>query len=181
MSTITPLESPASFDVFLLDGEASPPCVILSGGERVIEINDQGQPLTIGANSVVRMVKNITVTYGFKLWKPEHFALKTRWEAMLEAGGLKTNPRVYSLIDERVRYLKRVFYEGQTPQGVDAPGGPWNWKITLHEWKRIAVQLGPVRAPQNAVERAIQDVSAQNATLNWQLAAMQARQKAGKP
>lgn len=188
MSAPTVLQDPSAFDVFTIDGDASPGISkILSGGERKIKIADQGQPLTLGANTVVQMVENITTTWGFKLWLPSHFKQRDAWIAMFESGGKRSSPRVYMLGERRAPWIKRVIYEGTSPQDNDAPGGPWTWKLTLHEYNRIAV-YGGVVAPNDATTRAIESLSASNAADNKQLEALKAadasrkaRQKAGVP
>jgi hypothetical protein len=171
MSSPTVLQSPHAFDFITLSELGRSPGFIESfeGGGRRIEIQDQGQLLTLGANSVVRMVKNRVVTYHFRLMTVDDFATRDRWLAALESNGKRTNPKVYTITDLAIPTLKRVIYEGEDPQKKVRPGGPWDWTLILHEWNRIAPYGGPVKPPQTATERAIADLSAQNAALQKQL------------
>lgn len=178
--SLNPITTPNAFDFFMIDGDFCPGLSkIISGGGKKLKVEDQGQPLTMGANTVVRLVENTVVTYGFKLWLPYHFEQRDKWQAMFLANGSRYNPKVYNIIDPRVPWLKKVIYEDVQPQGNEAPGGPWTWTITLHEWNRMKVAGGAVR-PKSALEQAIEDTSKANAVLNKELEAMKAKTKAGK-
>lgn len=146
MSAPSVLESPQSYDYFTLNGERSPGIAkITSGGGRKVVIEDQGQFLTFGKNSVVRNRENAVLTYSFKLWLPGHFDTKRRWQAMFEAGSNKVNPTPYAFQDLNVNpAITKVIFEDENPQQPDAPGGPWQWVIVLHEYKRIKKAGGPV-------------------------------------
>ncbi len=147
------LTTPRNYDRFTLDGDESPGLSeITSGGERKIEIVDQGQPLTRGKNTVVRSVENIVITWGFKLGIGETaaareatFTKRDAWIAMLEEGARRAKPRVYTLKDPRAPWLTRVCLQGFKPQGVIAPGGPWDWQLVMHEYNRVKPYGGPLQ------------------------------------
>jgi hypothetical protein len=142
------LDTPTQYNTFTLDGDTSPGiAVITSGGERKIEIADQGQLLTRGKNTVVRSIENIVVTYGFRLWLPEHFAKRDAWISMLEEGARRTQVRVYKLRDLNMPWLTQVCLQGFKPQTPIAPGGPWDWQLVLHEYNRIKTFGGPLKPP----------------------------------
>lgn len=171
MSTPSVLDLSEAYDYFTLSilGRSPGVCKIISGGGHKVKIEDQGQPLTLGANSVVRQLPNIVTTWGFRLWRPEHFKARDRWRDTLIVNGAKQNPQVYDIVDLRAPNLKRVIYEEQDPQDNEKPGGPWTWKLTLHQYSRLAPYGGPVKAPQTLVEKALVETGAANAALQKQL------------
>ena len=184
------LDNPTLYDWFTLDGDRSPGiAVITSGGERKIEIADQGQLLTRGKNTVVRSVENIVVTYGFKLGigfsaaeRQANFAKRDAWIAMLEEGTRRAQPRVYTLRDLNMPWLTKVCLQGFSPQTPLAPGGPWDWKLTLHEYNRIKPFGGPLKPPitGNAIAAASAQRDAALKALDNAVAAGKARRAAGQ-
>lgn len=145
MSAPSVLEAPQTRDYFMLNGERSPGIAkITSGGGRKVVIEDQGQPLTFGKNSVVRGRANMVITYGFKLWLPAHFAQKLRWQAMFETGSNTLNPVPYKFVDLEIPNVSKVIYEDEDPQKPASPGGPWDWTVTLHEYRRVKRAGGPI-------------------------------------
>lgn len=138
------LVTPGQYDVFVLDIGQSPGISVLTDGARKIDINDQGQLLTLGKNTVVRARENVVATYDFKLWEPEHFATRDAWIDIFESGSKTQPPRIYTIRDLRMPWVSKVIYQGMKPQGVDKPGGPWNWQLTLHEYVRVKPFGGPI-------------------------------------
>lgn len=175
------LTTPGRYDWFTLDGDRSPGlAVITGGGERKVEIVDQKQPLTRGANTVVRSIENIQITYGFRLGigdddasREADFAKRDAWIAMLEEGTRRAQVRVYKLVDLNVPWLTRVCLQGFKPQTPLAPGGPWDWQLVLHEYNRVKPFGGPLQptTKQGAINAAL---NKQNDALNAVLAARQA-------
>lgn len=146
MASPTVLTTPRSFDFFRLDGERSPGrAIIMGGGNRKEKIQDQQQPLTTGANTVVQGSENSVITYQLHMWEPGHFDTWRRWEAMfLEGRKKRPNPRVYALVDLNISWLTKVIYEDMTPQKDEKPGGPWTRTLVLHEYNRVKPYGGPI-------------------------------------
>lgn len=183
--TISVLKSPRSFDKFTLDGSISPgDCVIASGGGKKVEIVDQGQPLTTGKNTIVRSIENVVVTYGFKLYSQADIDQRDAWIAMLLAGTLTRPVRVYKIVDNNALWIKRVCFEAFNPQTPLAPGGPYDWSITLHEYNKVKPFGGPLKPPVtgNAIADATKArdsaLNALNAAVAAQAAARRAHEKA---
>lgn len=180
------LTSPKDFDFFTLDGDRSPGlAVITSGGDRKIEIADQGQLLTRGKNTVVRSIENIVVTYGFRLGlgataadREASFKKRDAWIAMLEEGARRASVRVYSIVDLNMPWLKKVCLQGFKPQTPLAPGGPWDWQLVLHEYNRIKPFGGPL-APTTVQGAKNAALNKEAADLSKQIAARQSARRAG--
>lgn len=151
----TTIESPSSRDVFTLDGDTCPgKSEIVSGGEAADKIEDQPQLLTKGANTVVRGTLNAVTVYKLTMFTIPQLQKWMTWEKMfLEGRSRVPNPRVYQLQDLRYSWVGRVIFEKMTPEGVDAPGGPWTRQLTLHQWNRVAPYGGPIRV--QAIDAAI--------------------------
>ena len=187
MSVIT---NPHAYDTFTLDGDESPGLSeIASGGERKVEIVDQGQLLTRGKNTVVRSVENIVITYKFRLGigftdaqREANFAKRDAWIAMLEEGTRRAQVRVYTLNDLRAPWLRKVCLQSYGPQNTLAPGGPYEWSLSLHEYNRIKPFGGPLKPPVTgdaiAKASAARDVALK--ALDGALAASKARRAAGQ-
>jgi hypothetical protein len=180
-----PTTSPSSYDSFTLNGQLIPGIAeIISGGDIERDIQDQTQPQTGGANTVVRQRKNMVITYGIRMWTAAHFAALGPIEAMLVAGDSQTPVASYAYVDNRRPRVTKVVWQTDAALKTQKPGGPWQRVWTFHEYNRPTSYGGAVKPPQNAVEKAIADVSAQNAMLNKQLAdmtaALQAAARAGK-
>lgn len=184
------LKNPTGYDTFALDGDVCPGLSeIKSGGERKVEIVDQGQLLTRGKNSVVRSIENIVITYGFRLGigftdaqREANFTKRDAWIAMLEEGTRRTQVRVYTLSDLRVPWLRKVCLQSYGPQNPLAPGGPWEWTLTLHEYNRIKPFGGPLKPPVtgSALADATKARDAAQAALAKGVAAGKARRAAGQ-
>lgn len=178
------LTTPTRYDWFTLDGDRSPGiAVITSGGERKVEIVDQKQPLTRGANTVVRSIENIQISYGFRLGigndaasREADFAKRDAWIAMLEEGTRRPQVRVYKLADPNVPWLTRVCLQGFKPQTPLAPGGPWDWQLVLHEYNRVKPFGGPLQPPVtgSAIADATRERDIALGALNKTVAARQA-------
>lgn len=184
MSVIT---TPRLYNWFTLDGDRSPGlAVITSGGDRKIEIVDQGQLLTRGKNTVIRSIENIVVTYGFKLGigdsdaqREADFTKRDAWIAMLEEGSRRAQPRVYKLVDLNMPWLTRVCLQGFKAQTPLAPGGPWDWQLVLHEYNRIKAFGGPLRpTTEQGARNAV--LSAEASALSKQVDAAKLRRAAGQ-
>jgi hypothetical protein len=178
-----PIAAPYTRDSFTLDGNIRSPglAILRSGGNQHEDIQDMGQPLTRGKNTLVRATDNIVAEYEIRLWLPEHFTAWDTFEAMLFEGKSRTpNPRTYTFIDPRVPRLTMVIVEDIGPEMIVARGGPWYHTVKFHQWQRIRMYGGPAQAPKNPVEQAIESLSAQNRALDQQLAAAQAAAKQGK-
>lgn len=181
------LDDPRARDFFTLDGDQSPGlATIISGGERKIEIVDQGQPLTLGKNTVVRSIENIVITYGFKLGigktdedRAATFKKRDTWIAMLEEGARRRPPRVYKLSDLNCPWLTRVCLQGFKPQTALAPGGPWDWALTLHEYNRVKPFGGPLK-PTTEQGKRNAALNTENEGLSKTLVARRAARKAGQ-
>jgi hypothetical protein len=178
------LDSPGSFDYIMLDGQQSPGvCVISSGGEREYDIQDQAQPLTLGANTVQRQQKNIQVTYDFTLWTDADFVGRDAWIQMFGTGARAKPPRVYQLADLNMGWCTRVLVQKWGPQTPKAGGGPWKWSITLHEYVRAKPFGGPA-LPPDAQDAALAanaaTIAAYHATLGDVVAGQGLAARAGK-
>lgn len=170
MSAPLVTELPKRYDYITLDGDRSPGLLVsIDDGDRKIEINDQGQLLTLGANTVVRQRKNVVLVYTFKLWEPGHLQTRDRWIKMLDEGSARQPPRVYQLADLSTPYVKRVILESFSNQKVDKPGGPWMWKLGLHEYNRVKTYGGPIK-PEDALDRIIKANDQRIADLTSRLA-----------
>jgi hypothetical protein len=146
MSAPTVRQQPTVFNTFRLDGDLSPGVSTIGGGEAEEEIQDQRQPLTTGANSVVQFSKNAVLVYTLTLWEDADLRKwEDQWEPMFLAGRAKRPVRVYKLSDRRVTWVKQVIFQKMTPQGIDKPGGPWTRVLTLHQYNRVAPYGGPVK------------------------------------
>ncbi len=181
MSGPTVLESPLSFDYFTLDGQRSPGVSkIASGGLAKEKIQDQQQPLTTGANTVVQMSENAIVTYELRLWLPGHLQTWNRWEAMFLEGRKRRPPRAYTIVDLRYSWVTKVIFEAMEPQKTEAPGGPWSRGLVLHQWVKTKPYGGPIKP--GFLDSEITAQSAKVERLTKQLASSNelARQKAGK-
>jgi hypothetical protein len=145
----TVLDNASVYDFFLLDSDPSPGIATIdSGGEREFDIQDQAQPLTLGSNTVQRLQKNATITYGFKLWLPAHFEKRDAWIDMFTEGAARRpNPRVYALTDLNAKWVRRVLVQKWGPQKPKAPGGPWDWMVMVHEYVRVKPFGGPALPP----------------------------------
>ena len=141
------LDNPSARDKFQLDGIYSPGISKISGGETKDEIVDQKQPLTAGANTVVRSSLNTVITYELTLWTRVDLQSWAAWEAMFLEGRTRRPPRVYKLTDGRFSWMPRVVFESMTPEEVVKPGGPWKRTVTLHQYNRVAPYGGPLTAP----------------------------------
>lgn len=180
MSIPSVLVTPGAYNYFTLDiGQSPGIATITSGGDRKIEIADQGQPLTLGKNTVVRSRENVVVTYGFKLWTTADFATRDNWIAIFEAGSQSQPPRVYTITDLNIPWLKRVIYQGAGPQKPKAPGGPWDWELTLHEYVRVKPFGGPI-LPPDADDKTLNAIGAAIVTQQARLAAAVAASKRTK-
>jgi hypothetical protein len=148
MSIATVATAPTTYDYFTLDGNRHPGLsVIESGGEASEKVEDQAQPLTKGANTVVRGTNNAVATYTVRMWTDADLGTwQNTWIPMFLAGRQRTpNPRVYTLVDLRFSWVKRVIFEKLSPMKTEKPGGPWSWALTLHEYNRIAPYGGPLK------------------------------------
>ncbi len=118
MATPTVREQPRMRDFFTLDGERSPGrAKISSGGEDKEDIQDVGQALTKGKNTIVRSSENPVITYELFMWEIGHLQTWDRWEKMLLEGKARTpNPRVYTFRDLRARWIQRVIYQSMAPE-----------------------------------------------------------------
>lgn len=178
MSSPSVLDSPGDYDYFTLNGEASPGIAKrVSGGGRKIVIEDQGQILEFGKSTVVRSRNNAVITYGFKLWLPAHFAQKERWVAMFEAGCDTLNPKPYRFVDLSIPNVTKVIYEDEDPQKPAAPGGPWDWTLTLHQFLKRKKAGGPIipgalDAQLNAQRAINEGKAAKLASLQGQVASL---------
>ena len=179
---MNPIQNPASRDIFTLDGKFTCPGVakIKSGGNQHVTVQDMGQPLTTGKNTLVRSVENIVVTYEIRLWTLADFAAWDTFEAMLAEGKARyPTPRSYVFGDLRIPRLTKVIVEDIGPEMVIARGGPWAHDVTFHQWSRVKQAGGAVRPPATAAQIEIASLTADNGALNNQLAAAQAAARAG--
>lgn len=174
MSAPTVRERPTAYDFFTLDGERSPGiAIITSGGNRKEKIQDQQQPLTTGANTVVQGSENSVITYQLQLWEIGHLQTWRRWESMFLAGRKqRPNPRVYTIVDLNVSWLTKVIYEDMTPQKPEKPGGPWTRTLVLHEYNRVKPYGGPI--VPGFLDKQLAAQGAVNAGLQKQLIGLQA-------
>lgn len=172
--------TPTQYNTFTLDGDRCPGiAVITSGGERKIEIVDQGQLLTRGKNTVIRSIENVVITYGFKLWEEADFKKRDAWIAMLEEGTRRAQVRVYALGDLNAPWVKKVCLQGFKPQTPLSPGGPWDWQLVLHEYNRVKPFGGPLR-PTTEQGRKNAVLSAEAKALSDKVDAAKARRAAGQ-
>jgi len=176
-----PISSPSTHDVFVLEGNIVCPgvAIITSGGSQKEDVQDMQQPLTRGANTIVRATKNVVVTYEIRLWTSDHFTAWNAFEAMLRDGKGRTPPRSYTFSDPRLPWLSKVIVEEIGPEMKIARGGPWKHDVTFHEWKRIRAYGGAVQAPKTQAQIDIANLTTENAGLNKQLAAAQKAAAAG--
>lgn len=182
MSSPTVRERPSAYNTFMLDGQRCPGISVPSGGEAKEKIDDQRQPLTTGANTVVQFSENEVVTYTLTLWEIGHLQAWNAWEAMFLDGRSRRPPRVYSIVDLRASWLKKVVFQSMGMQAVENPGGPWTRTLVLHAWKRIKPYGGPVKP--GFLDAQIAAVQADTATLRAQQAATStqvAHMPSGKP
>ena len=166
---------PSSHDVFRLDGDVCPGfSVITSGGNHKIKIQDQQQPLTTGANTIVQGVENAVITYQIWMWEDVDLRKWTdKWEPMFLAGSKRRpNPQVYNLIDLRCAWLTRVIYEDMQPEKNERPGGPWTRTLVLHEYNRVKPYGGPI--VPGFLDKQLAAQTATNAALQKQLIGLQA-------
>jgi hypothetical protein len=174
------LDQPSARDHFSLDGDPSPGVSKISGGETKDEVVDQKQPLTMGANTVVRSTLNTVTTYELVLWTAADLKKWNQWEAMFLEGRKRRPPRVYTLTDLRFSWSGRVIFEAMTPEEVIKPGGPWRRTLTLHQYVRVAPYGGPLR-PQTVdtqvLVATVQRDVAQNLLTAAQAVRAQARAK----
>ena len=183
MSTPDPITSPSTRNYFTLDNSIRSPgiAILKSGGNQHEEIQDVGQPLTRGKNTIVRSTANIVATYEIRLWLPEHFPAWDIFEAILFEGKSRTpRPRSYAFADPRVPRLTKAIVEDIGPEMIVARGGPWFHTVEFHQYNAVRQYGGPVQAPKTPVEKAIESLSAENKALNNQLAAALAAARQGK-
>lgn len=178
--------APATYDVYLLDGQVSPGLTeIESGGDAADEIADQRQLLTKGATTVDRGWINSEVTYKHTLYTDADFAAWLVWQKMLLEGRNRT-PKVrnYLYQDLRGGWVKRVIFQKLTMQKCGKPGGPWYRSVTLHE-NRLPAPIGGPVLPPDANDRILAANSQTIQVLNQQLANAQAgataQTRTGKP
>lgn len=174
MSAPTVIEQPRDFDVFYLDADKCPGrAIITSGGERRDKIQDQQQPLTAGANTVVQYAENAVLTYQIYMWELAQLQKWQTWEAMFLTGRKrKPNPRVYGLTDLNVSWITRVIFESMAPQKNEKPGGPWTRTLVLHEYNRVKPYGGPI--VPGFLDKQLAAQTATNAALQKQLTGLQA-------
>lgn len=167
MSDVTVIERPTAFNTFRLDSQISPGVSILNGKAQE-EIQDQRQLLTTGANTVVQYSKNAVLQYELTLWQIGNLQLWNIWEAMFLDGRKRRPPRIYTIVDLRMKWVKRVIFESMSSQGVDKPGGPWKRTLELHEYNKIAPYGGPIKPGylDTEIKAAEAAVVAKTATLN---------------
>jgi hypothetical protein len=177
-----PITSPRTHDTFTLDGVVCPGLTtITAGGAREQEWQEGQTPGETTANVNFRIEKIARVTYTVEVWKVAGFDAWTTFIAMLNAGKARRPPRVYTINDPRLAHnaIKLVAYASCGPQKLGSPG-KWSYELSFVEKPPRKKIGGAIKAPANAVEAKIKEISDDNKALAGQLATMQAAQKAGK-
>ena len=179
----SPLTNPQSYDVFTLDGKASPGLSrIKGGGNRAEEWQDQRAPGFAGAFTVFRGEQLTKISYDLELWMPEHFAAWDQWIAMLSEGkDRRPNPRLYTLVDLRTAHNKVVTVSYAEVSAMLNPSpGKWVYSVDLKEVKKREPIGGPILGPRDPNEKAIVDATAKRDALAAQRDAAFAAARAKK-
>lgn len=179
----SPVAQPSLFDFFTLDYTRHPGVsYISSGGERVLEFQDQGVPMTTGATTVFRMEPNGEISYDIHLWSdedPNHFAEWEAYAAMLIDGKNQRPPRVYTLADVRLEdtQMVSVSLKSLGPRMVKR-GGPAVHKVTFKEVRKQKPWGGT--ATKTALDPEVEKASADAAAARSSYEAAKKAARAGK-
>lgn len=180
--SINPITSPETHDTFTLDRVPCPGLTTISGGgAREQEWQDGQTPGEREATVNFRIEKIARVTYTVEVWKVVGFNDWEKFIAMLNAGKARRPPRVYTINDPRIAHngIRLVAYASCGPQ-LRGPPGKWSYELSFVEKPKRKAIGGAVKAPANAVEAKIKEISDDNTALAAQLAALQAAQAKGK-
>jgi hypothetical protein len=180
----TPIDIPSADNFFTLDRVRSPGIAkIKGGGFREEEWAEQQTPGETGSNNIFRFEKVATITYELEVWLPAHFTTLDALIANLNAGKAKRPPQAYRYLDMRVAHngIKSVAFGSLGPRMQPQPGVQrWTYELKLVERKPRAPFGGPVKAPQSDIEKAIAQVSNENAQLAKALDSLNAAKAVGK-
>lgn len=188
MSLPSVATAPTTYDRPTFDGQTPPGLWTIDGGDASEKVEDQAQPLTKGANTVVRGTNNAVPSYTVRIGygtrqqiEADLQAWNGTWIPMFLAGRQRTpNPRVYTLVDLRMPWVRRAIFQSISPMATDKPGGPWSWKLVLHEYNRISPYGGPLK-PLDGLDLQIMNNSITIAGLSGQLDGAIAAAKAQNP
>ncbi|MEO5730974.1 MAG: hypothetical protein ABI134_33660, partial [Byssovorax sp.] len=162
MAAPNPITHPRVFDTFTIDKTKAPGLTrIKSGGERKMEYQKAQTPGEVGTNLILRYQDVSSITYTIELWKSEHFAEWDAFIAPIMAGkDLRPNPRVWKLQDLRVAHnrIQLLVFTECSAQLQLAPG-KWGYDLSFGEKPKKKLIGGPVKAPANAVEAKIAELS----------------------
>jgi hypothetical protein len=182
MAAPNPITHPRLFNTFTVDNTPAPGLArIKSGGNRAMEYQEAQTPGEVGANLILRFQHVTRITYLIELWTKEHFAAWDAFIAPIMIGKDLRPPRVWQLQDPRVAHNKinlLVFTECSAQ--LELAPGKWGYELSFGEKPKQKKIGGPVKAPANAVEAKIAELSKSNASLQGKLDVLAGAKAKGK-